>query len=239
MCCHVKPKKVLKPDGCLHDSTYSENESIGSYQSENIWTVFLCLMLSLWCWWAQPAPLFQSGLCLLSFASPSPRSSAPPLMNSSAHLLASTSTLTPTTGAILMEKRSLSKHEEAHRIDLSTSAPLSTPSSESRPICISTQYQRILQPPAPHSLSPTMTHCQQPMGGSKTALLGAPTACHHIVHYIQEWSCGHAWMISVFKNEGMKLRAIDLFTSQTDTVLLPKPPLLRWSPTVNMSSVMW
>lgn len=59
MCCHVKTKKVLKTDGCLHDSTYSENESIGSYQSENIWTVFLCLMLSLWCWWAQTDPPFS------------------------------------------------------------------------------------------------------------------------------------------------------------------------------------
>ncbi len=116
-------------------------------------------------------PFFRVDSAFCPFASPSPRSSAPPLMNSSAHLLASASTLTPTTGAILMEKRSLSEHGEAHRIDLSTSAPLSTPGSESRPICISTQYQRILKPlPLTHSLSPAMTHCQQPMGGTKTAL---------------------------------------------------------------------
>lgn len=89
-------------------------------------------------------PSFRVDSAFLSLCSPSPRSSAPPLMNSSAHLLSSTSTLTPTTGAILVEKRSLSKHGEPHQIDLSTSAPLSTPCSESRPICISTQCQRIL-----------------------------------------------------------------------------------------------
>lgn len=149
MCCHVRPKKALGKDSCLHDSPWSEKKSIGSYQSENIWTVlFWCLMLSLWCLWADGhqtrPPSFRVDSAFLSLCSPSPRSSAPPLMNSSAHLLSSTSTLTPTTGAILMEKRSLSKHGEPHQIDLSTSAPLSTPCSESRPICISTQCQRIL-----------------------------------------------------------------------------------------------
>lgn len=96
-------------------------------------------------------------------------------------------------------------------------------------------------PALTHSLSPAMTHCQQPMGGSKPALLSAPTACHHIVHYIQERSCENAWMISVFKNEGIKLRAIDLLTPQIDAVLLPKPPAETFynKYRVKLSSVVW
>ncbi len=83
------------------------------------------------------------------------------------------------------------------------------------------------QAPAPHSLT-LASHdtLSTAHGGHKNCPPGCPDWMHHIIHYIQEWSCGHAWMISVFKNEGIKLRAIDLFTSQTDTVLFPKPP--RW-----------
>lgn len=86
------------------------------------------------------------------------------------------------------------------------------------------------QPPVPHA----MTHCQQPVGVSKTALLCARTACHRIIHHIQEWSSGNAWMISMLKKEGMKLRAIDSSTPQIDKTLLLylfTNPLVRRSTT--------
>lgn len=152
-------------------------------------------------------PSFRVDSAFLSLCSPSPWSSAPPLMNSSAHLLSSTSTLTPTTGAILMEKRSLSKHGEPHRIDLSTSAP-------SRPLALS------LGPSAfQHSASAYSTSCPSrhdtlstARGGLKNSPPGCPDCMppYRSLHSgMKLWKCMDDFYV---EERGNEIESLDLST---------------------------
>lgn len=245
MCCHARPKKCLEKILVCTTAPEVRKNRLDLIKvrifGQSCFDVWCCHYGACGPMATNPAPLFQSGLCLFV-----------PLLSVSTVLCSSTNEFICTSPFLNQHinpdhwshPRGKTVPLQAWRAASDWPFHLGPPLDPLLWVSAHLHFNTVpahTQPPAPHA----MTHCQQPVGVSKTALLGAQTACHRIVHYIQEWSCGNAWTISMLKKEGMKLRALTCppppQIDQTLLLYLHKPPaeMVYHKYRVKPSSAMW